>query len=463
MKTAAFTTTILCLAVALPSLAQSTGTSGTQLALAIEPDTASVSDAAADVETAPEIRIQHLRAYDQRGINVFEAPKNDGVPYTGFRLDWGAAFNQPFQALNHSNTAEAKVATNAAGQSYNANELIDIGSGFNLANANLVLNAQVAPGIRVNLETYLSSRHHNETWVKGGYLQIDESPIDLAILHSIMKYTTLKVGMFEINYGDAHFRRSDGGQVVYNAFVENYLLDSFNTEIGAEAYFRTGPWLAMVGVTDGQNKGGILTPDQRGPAFIGKVGFDKQITPLVRARLTGSTYHVSKSPSVNLFSGDRTGSHYFFVLENVQATANGQFTSGRLNPGLRNELTSIQVNPFLEVADLELFGLVERATGRAAEEAGDRQWNQYAGDVIYRFLDDALYVGTRYNRVDGELQGIAGKVSADRAAVAAGWFVTPNILLKGEYVRQRYHDFPSTDIRNGGRFDGIVMEAGLSF
>jgi hypothetical protein len=28
------------------------------------------------------------------------------------------------------------------------------------------------------MTSYLSSRHHQETWVKDGYLQIDDSPID---------------------------------------------------------------------------------------------------------------------------------------------------------------------------------------------------------------------------------------------------------------------------------------------
>jgi len=247
------------------------------------------SATAARLSTAPVIQVQHIRPYDQRGVNVFEAPKHDTTPYTGFQLDWGAAFNQPFQSLEHSNTAAVKTAKDAAGKEYNANELINMGAGFNLANANLFLNAQVAPGIRVNLESYLSSRHHNETWVKGGYLQIDESPIDLALLHTLMQYVTLKVGMFEINYGDSHFRRTDGGQTLYNPFVENNILDSFNMEIGAEAYVRSGPWMAMLGITDGQNKGGILTPEQRGPAFLGKVGFDQQINPLLRVRLTGAS------------------------------------------------------------------------------------------------------------------------------------------------------------------------------
>jgi hypothetical protein len=32
--------------------------------------------------------------------------------------------------------------------------------------------------------------------------------VDLGALNNLMKYATIRVGHFEINYGDAHFRRS---------------------------------------------------------------------------------------------------------------------------------------------------------------------------------------------------------------------------------------------------------------
>ena len=120
----------------------------------------------------------------------------------------------------------------------NANQLADIGFGFNNSTANLGLNAQLAPGIRVALTSYLSSRHHNETWVKDGYIQIDESPIDFVPLKALMEIVTVRVGHFEINYGDAHFRRSDNGNAIYNPFVGNYIMDAFTTEIGGEVYLK---------------------------------------------------------------------------------------------------------------------------------------------------------------------------------------------------------------------------------
>jgi hypothetical protein len=44
-----------------------------------------------------------------------------------------------------------------------------------------------------------------------------------------------------------------------------------------------------------------------------------------------------------------------------------------------------------------------------------------------------------------------------------GWFVTPNLLLKGEYVKQEYKDFPNTSILHQGEFDGIMIEAVIGF
>ena len=91
----------------------------------------------------------------------------------------------------------------------------------------------------MHLRTYLSSRHHPEPYVKGGYLQIDNLDfIKEGLASDLMKNVTIMFGHMEINYGDAHFRRSDNAQALYNPFVGNYIMDSFTTEVGAEAYYR---------------------------------------------------------------------------------------------------------------------------------------------------------------------------------------------------------------------------------
>lgn len=407
---------------------------------------------------APKIEISNFRPFDMRGINVYEAPK-DQTPYTGFKISWGAGFTQQFQGLDHSNTAAPKVTAGV-----DANKLVRMGHGFNNAMANLYLNAQLAKGIRVSLTQYLSTRHHNETWVKDGYFLIDDSPIDYAPLNNIMKYVTLRVGHFEINYGDAHFRRTDGGNAMYNPLVGNYILDAFTTEIGAEAYVRKSGFMAMGGITGGEIRGTVRNPEKRSPAYLAKLGFDKQLTSEFRARLTGSLYTKKRSNSNTLYSGDRAGSRYFDVLENTTSTEAANAWSGAIRPGMSSKITAMQLNPFVKLGGLEFFGVAEQAKGKAAIETTDRKWNQYVGELTYRFLaDERVFVSGRYNTAKGELTGITNKVSVDRYNLGGGWFLTPNVMLKGEWVNQKYNDFPTTDIRNGGKFKGYLVEGVVAF
>ena len=405
------------------------------------------------------ITMQHFRAYDQRGLNVFETPKLPGAEFTGFKMDFNAAFTSQVQSLSHENTALPNVVNGV-----NSNELADIGFGFNNSTANVQLHAQLADGVRVQLTSYLSSRHHNETWVKDGFILIDKLPVDMGRLNALMDFITLRVGHMEINYGDAHFRRTDNGQALYNPFVGNYIMDAFTTEIGGEGYFRLGPLMAMAGITGGEIRGTVLTPEKRGPAFLGKLGYDNEFSPNLRVRLTGSMYKTDKAVSSTLYGGDRAGSRYYYVLENTAATESAQFTSGAINPGFRNQVTALQVNPFVKYRGLEFFGVIERAEGRASTEAADRTFNQYAADLVYRFAPrEQLFAGVRFNKVEGQLAGIPTDVGADRWQIGGGWFVTPNVLVKAEYVNQEFKGYPATNIRNGGKFNGLMLEGVVAF
>lgn len=387
----------------------------------------------------------------------FEAPKPDvSTLEEGVQIDFGAAFIQSFQALDHSNEAVEVPGADGA----NMNALGDIGPGFNLASANVYLNAQMAPGINVILDTYLSSRHHPETWVKGGYLQIDASPISAPLLDKVMEYTTVKVGHFEVNYGDAHFRRTDNGEGLNNPFVENYILDAFTTEIGGEVILRHGPFLGVMGVTGGNISGNISSPEDRSYAFLGKLGVDKVFGTDARVRLTASTYQNDNAGRATLYGGDRAGSAYWGVMDRSGGSA---FTNGRMNPNFSEVIRAYQINPFVELGPVELFGVVEVASGRTLQETENRSVTQYALDGVYRFLDDQLYVGGRYNTVTGEFYALDSDQTIDRSALSFGWFVTPNVLLKGEYVTQSFDGFEQTNILHGGTFNGFVMQGAVSF
>lgn len=420
--------------------------------------TGSVAASVSNAALLPLIEIQHLRPRDQRGINVFEPAKDDDVPFTNLKIGFGAAFTQQFQGLDHSNTAAPKM-TNGV----DANQLIQIGHGFNNAVANLYMDAQLAKGIRVEVTTNLSSRHHQDAWVNDGYLLVDASPIDVNVLNSIMKYLTLRVGHFEVDYGDAHYRRTDNGLAMYNPFVGNYIMDAYTTEIGGEVYVRANGFIAMAGVTGGEIHGQVTQPQKRSPTFLGKLGFDKQLDSDLRLRLTGSVYGTSRSANNTLYSGDRAGSRYYDVMENTASTEDANAWSGAIQPKLSSKVTAVVINPFVKYRGFEFFGNAEQAEGRSAAETTDRTWRQYVGEGLYRFLGDRLYVGGRYNYVKGSFLGMPNDVSVDRTQVGGGWFVTPTVLLKSEYMVQNYNDFPVTDIRNGGKIKGYMIEGTVSF
>lgn len=171
--------------------------------------------------------LPYARPYDKRGLNTFETPKQDTIGFDGIKVRLGGGFAQQFQGLKHKNSATALMQQQGNNE-VNLNQLMPIENGFNLAAANLNLDVALADGIRLNLITYLSSRHHPEAWVKGGYIQVDKAEfLNSPLVDKLMENITLKVGHMEINYGDAHFRRTDNAHALQNPFVGNYIMDAF--------------------------------------------------------------------------------------------------------------------------------------------------------------------------------------------------------------------------------------------
>jgi len=259
-----------------------------------------------------------------------------------------------------------------------------------------------------------------------------------------------------------HFRRSDNGQAMFNPLIGNLIMDAFTTEIGGEVYGRSKNWLSMIAVTGGEVRGTVLKPENRSPSVIGKLGYDGNLGD-ARLRLTGSIYTTHTSNNNTLYSGSRAGSRYYWVLENVSATENGNAWSGDLQPGFSRKVTAWVANPYIEWKGLELFGNIEQAKGRNGVETSDRTWNQYAGEGVYRFLKNQLYVAGRYNVAKGRPVGFTDDVSIDRTEAGGGWFLTNNLEAKAEYVQQNYKDYPITDIHHEGKFHGVMVEAVVSF
>jgi hypothetical protein len=469
-------------------------------------------------------KIQYFRPWDQRGINMFEPSKKDNTPFDGLKVRVGGSFTQTYQALKHSNKANyVRVPTPSgftnANYLYNTLPAEDSTSapinGFNLAQANLNFDIQLADGIRITLENYMSSRHHSEFWVKGGYIQIDKLPMfgNPAWFNDNVR---VKIGHFQPNFGDFQYRRTDGGNTIYNPFTENLILDAFTTEIGGEVYLfptKGKELMLMGGMTSGFISGNIanysesvntakVVATKRTPSIFGKVAYDKQINQDLRFRLSGSVYHNPNIQRNTLFAGDRTGSQYWGVMEpatlrgsagtwvpislstspsNTATQSGPNFTSGRLDPGMSNRITALSIDPFLKYKNIEIYGGFQNLNGSVYSDTSKgewlkRSWNQIYGEVVYRFWDDHMYIGARYVNASGEPSGLKysssdqgktsgsqAKVNVNRFAIAAGYFPIQNLCLKLEYVSQQYNDYPFLDYRYEGKFSGLTVQAIVGF
>lgn len=408
------------------------------------------------------IMLTSLTAFSQ-----FEQPQLKGDDFKNLSVKLGGDFALQYQVLNH----------------HADSALIPLGTGFNLPTANLNIDAFLAKGIRLNLQTYLSSRHHNETWVKGGYLMFDELPF----LHSdkvdkIMDYLTIIVGDMEINYGDAHFRRSDNGNVINNPFVGNYIMDAFTTAPSMEVMFRNHGLLLMGAVSTGQLRQDLTLYDAskktytaydalKELGFYWKASFDKNIKDDFRTRFTLSGYHMPSANHRNtLYGGDRTGSRYYLVMNRQTFSATDvDIKSNHLNtyfsPGAATKTNAFMVNLFTQYKGFEFFGTFENATG-IYPSTKEFKFNQLAAEGIYRFgKDDQFFAGARYNVVTGNKDSkntasIDQKV--DRIQLGAGWFLLKSTVIKVEYVKQNYNDFIKEYGADAG-FNGIMFEAAVSF
>lgn len=238
-------------------------------------------------------------------------------------------------------------------------------------------------------------------------------------------------------------------------------MDSYATFVFGEVYYRRDGFLGMVGVSNAKLN---QTPTGgTSPGVYAKVGYDKQINEDLRVRLTGSVYNIAQSQRLDFFDGDRAGYRYYFVMENTLATSKDNFKSGQVVPDFKNKVTTFMINPFVKYKGLEFFGTFESASGRNFTETERRTWNQYAAELLYRFgKKENLYVGGKYNQVNGEMAS-GQDIKVDRFNIGGGWFMTKNILVKAEYVNQKYDGYAQNNILHGGKFDGYVLEAVISF
>lgn len=272
---------------------------------------------------------------------------------------------------------------------------------------------------------------------------------------NLMKYLTIRAGVMNPNYGDAHFFRSTNGYVVNNPFVGNFIMDNYTTNPGLEVLFRNKGMLALVAINNGRLNYGRGNDIGEDLVFNWKLGYDRQLNDDLRLRGTVSGYHVGEGHSgSSLWDGDRAGARYYNVMQLHDAGDN--FRSGRWSPGSgQKEMNSYMFNIFAQFKGFELFTILEDMKG--VRNGADQHFTQTAIQALYRI--GSFYVGGRYNMVADNKDD---ESTVDRLNLGGGWNMTKNILLKLDYVTQNYEG-PAHGYADGGSFEGVVIEAAIAF
>ena len=371
------------------------------------------------------------------------------------------------QALDHKNVFNTK-----------GEELAKVSPGFQNAFGDLGFIAKFGKNqeIEVVFDMYLSSRNHpSQTYGNEGYIilrGVPENLQGLKFLEPVLRKVDIKAGHMLVDFGDAAQHRTNNAIAQKNPLVGNFVMDPNIVSIGMQASSKPGTrfgWL--VGASNG-----TTTEDWnvgRGFAYNGKL-----IYYPVKALRTSVSYigtDQSDNPtkaaggsSMQMFTGNRSGERYAGVLGGGQAPGNVFPQAGEKFSAAQFDVT---FDSALPVKVYGHYGITQdKDINGSAAGTPEEKWTYYAADVKYE-LTPALYAAARYSAATTDMLGgraTGGKVN--RIQFGGGFWLTKNMLMKVEYVTQKYSGFRQGDMVNNGiqawrdpEFNGFVAEVSFAF
>ena len=326
--------------------------------------------------------------------------------------------------------------------------------------------------IEMYFDLYLASRNHpSQTYGDQGYLILHGVPENLEsmkFLAPILSRVDLKAGAFLIDFGDQLDHRSNNAIVQKNPLVGNFVIDPNLVAVGGEVISKPGGrfgWLA--GATNGTN-----TEDYsvgRGIAYNAKVW----AYPIAGLRTSASIFNVNHSNSATstatLFSGNRSGERYGAVLGGGQAP-------GDILPGKGKRVLAYQGDITYDSASVPLklyghYGMTkDRDTNGPAPGRPQECWSYFAAEGRYN-ITKTLYGAVRYSgAIADKLNDVKSNGKVDRIQIGGGMWMTKNVLVKVEWVDQKYRGFATGEVVNNGvaawrnpEFKGFVSEVSFAF
>lgn len=348
---------------------------------------------------------------------------------------------------------------------------------FQTAYGDLAFKASVPGKFDVYFDLFMASPGHpNTMYGHEGFMLFKAAPgglDNIKPIHDLFQVVNVKVGAFDIDFGDQQYRRSVNAYTQRNPLIGNYVIDPESEEIGAEVYskpvvkpFVLG-WLASV--TNGSTTGHFQ--------YAGGLGYHGKLwTYLTKnLRVSVSGYYTDHSgnpgyPSgtiAHLFSGNRSNGPLAAVFGGGDAT-------GQVTPGKGENVAAGQGDVTWEQGPWEVYGNIgwmqdADTNGSAAGHPRDSWWYG-TGEVVYH-ITPALYAAARYSAgFANQVNNNASNGKVQRIEVGGGYWVTNTILAKASYINEWMSGFSQADglvagvdAYRGPSFSGGIAEVSFGF
>ncbi len=353
-------------------------------------------------------------------------------------------------------------------QQYNLHSPTGMNPNFQTPYAMMDLYATVPHEFDMFADFYIASPEHPaQTYGDEGWMVFKQIPgvSHNSPINEMMDYINVKVGAFDIDFGDNNYHRSKDAWVQNNPLIGNPLVDPSTEEIGGEVYSVKGPLYWLVGVSNGSTTGHF--DYGAGPAFHGKIwGY-----PTKDLRLSGSVYYGDMGESadtIDLFTATRSGEAYASLF------GNSVDTQGQVVPQAGHNVFATQGDITYERWPFESYSYVGWTQDNDANRSGigtpRESWLYGSSNLVYH-INPSLYLAAQYSYAfAGSVNGVDTNGWVDRIQVGAGWWMTRTLLAKIEYVQEQFQSFGSNvgnvnsaQANLGPGFNGVVMEVSFGF
>jgi hypothetical protein len=344
-----------------------------------------------------------------------------------------------------------------------------IDPGFQDPFASLSFLATIPNKLDVYFDLYIASRPHpNTMYAHEGYLLFKQlpAPFDSGALGRVFDYVNVKVGAFDLDFGDDNYRRSNNARVQRNPLIGNPLVDPNVEEIGGEIYSIKGPVYMLFGLGSGTTT--EYFDYGSSPSIHGKIW----AYPLPDLRTSVSAYHVSLGgtgagdQNSDLFAAGRSGAP-------LSAIFGGGDDPGSIQPQGGKDVTAVEGDVTWNHWPCEIYSNLgytqdSDSNGSAPGTPAER-WIYGTFEPVYH-ITPALYLAGRYSfGAASAVHGVETDGWVDRLEVGGGYWLTRDMLIKAEYIFQQYHNFGAAtgvvdgvDASPSPRFSGALVELSWS-